>query len=139
MATRTGAKTVSTIQPKGLRVGTTTVVATWSIGVVSNASILSAGDVIQMIKVPKGATPVYVAVSGGAGTCIYTVGDGVDDDRYMSILSGSASQGLTAINTVYVPYTYSTDDTIDINISTVSTSSTTAGGYNMVAIFSLDA
>lgn len=139
MATRIGAKTSATVQPKGLRVGSVQVTSTWSIGVVSNASILSAGDVIQMVKVPKGATVTYLAVSAGAGTCIYTVGDGVNDDRYMSVISGSASQVLLSINTVYVPYTYSTDDTIDIAISTVSTSSTTAGGYNMIVHYTLDA
>jgi len=106
--------------------------------VVSNASIISAGDVIQMIKVPKGATPVYVAVSSGAGTAIFHVGDGVDEDRYIAMLSGSAGMVLTPINVAFVPYTYSTDDTIDIFISTVSTASA-VGGYNMVAIFTLDA
>lgn len=139
MATRIGAKTTAGAPTKGLRVGSHQVVSTWSIGVVSNASILSAGDVIQMVKVPKGATVTYVAVSGGAGTCIYTVGDGGNDDRYMSIVSGSASQLLLGINTVYVPYTYSIDDTIDIAISTVSTSSTTAGGFNMIVHYTLDA
>lgn len=138
MATRTGAKTASGVQPKGLRVGLVAVTAIWSVGTVSDASIISAGDVIQMVKVPKGATPVYVGVSGGAGTAIYHVGDGVDNDRYIANLSGSSGQTLIPINVAFVPYTYSTDDTIDIFISTVSTASA-VGGYNMIAIFSMDA
>lgn len=137
MAIRTNAKTTVGVQPKGLRVGLVAVTAVWSVGTVSNASIISAGDVIQMVQVPKDATPVYVAVSGGAGTAIFHVGDGVSNGRYIAMLSGSAGMTLTPINTVFVPYRYSTDDTIDIFVSTVSTASL-VGGYNMVAIFSMD-
>lgn len=137
MATRNSSKAATGVQPKGLTVGLVAVTATFSVGSVSNASIASAGDVIQMIKVPKGATPVYVGMSGGAGTLIYSVGDGIDQNRYLTILSGSSGQALTPINTVYVPYSYSQDDTIDIFISTVSTASL-VGGYNMLAIFSMD-
>jgi hypothetical protein len=125
-------KVADGVQPKGLRVGLVAVTATYSL-TVSNTP----GDVIQMVKVPKGATPVYVAVAGGAGKQQIDVGDGVNTARYLSDKSSSAAMGLTPINTVYTPYTYSTDDTIDIRVSLVSTS-TLVGGYTMVCIYSMD-
>lgn len=135
MATRTATKVGSGVQPKGLRVGLVAVTATWSVGA---GQSLAAADVIQMVKVPAGATPVYVAVSGGSGDALVTVGDGVDDDRYISAVTMSSAQPtIRTINTAFVPYTYSTDDTIDIAISTVSVGTIT-GGFNMIAIFSMD-
>ena len=135
MTTRTAAKVASGVQPKGLRVGLVAVTATWSAAATLS---LSAGDVIQMVKVPANATPVYVAVTGGSGDALITVGDGVDDDRYISgVTMSSAQPQMRTINTAYVPYTYSTDDTIDISVSTVSVGTIT-GGFNMIAIFSMD-
>ena len=131
MATRTSLKVAAGIQPKGLRVGLVAVTAFFS------AVSLSTGDIIQMVKVPQNATPVYVGVSGGIGSVSFTVGDGVSDSRYISVLSGSVGMGLTTINTPYVPYTYSTDDTLDIFVS-VNSATTAAGAFNMIAIFSMD-
>ena len=133
MATLVAAKAASGIQPKGLRVGVNTVVSTYSVG-----AALSVGDVIQMVKVPAGATVTYVAVSSGSGQGVVNVGDGVSTSRYMSSYLNSANAPLTPISTAYAPYTYSTDDTIDITVSLVSTGAAT-GGFNMVVIFSLDA
>lgn len=132
MATITATKAQVGVQPKGLRVGLVAVTTTYSL-----AASLSVGDVIQMIKVPKGATPVYVAVSSGSGAAVVGVGDGISASRYINILSDSVGTTLTPINQVYVPYTYSTDDTIDITVSLVSTGVAT-GGFNMIAIFSMD-
>lgn len=132
MATITATKAQAGVQPKGLRVGLVAVATTYSL-----AASLSVGDVIQMIKVPAGATPVYVGVSSGSGACVVGVGDGISASRYINMLSNSVGQLMTPINTVFVPYTYSTDDTIDITVSLVSTGVAT-GGFNMVAIFSMD-
>src|SRR3990167_4321168 len=111
MATLTASKVSAGASTKGLRVGLVAVTSTYSV-----AANMSKGDVIQMIKVPQGATPVYVAVSSTEAVTGYlvTVGDGVDTDRYISSLTLSAGSLLVPINTAYVPYTYSTDDTIDI-------------------------
>ncbi len=132
MATITATKAQVGIMPKGLRVGLVAVTSTYSVG-----ANLSAGDVIQMIKVPAGATPVYVAVSSGSGQGVVNVGDGVLAARYLASYLNSANAPLTPINTIYVPYTYSTDDTIDITVTLVSTGAST-GGFNMIAIFSMD-
>ena len=135
MATRTATQVGSGVQPKGLRVGLVAVTSTFSLAA---AQSLVAGDVIQMVKVPANATLVYMGVSGGSGDALVTVGDGVDDDRYLSAVTMSSAQPLIrTINTAYVPYTYSTDDTIDIAVSTVSVATIT-GGFNMIAIFSMN-
>lgn len=134
MATRTATQAQATIQPKGLRVGLVAVTSTFSPGA---GQSISAGDVIQMVKVPANATPIYVAVSSTYFQASITVGDGVSDNRYLSILSTSAAMLLAPINTVYVPYTYSTDDTIDIAVSLVSVSSI-AGAFNLIAIYSMN-
>ena len=137
MATRTSSKVGAGTPAKSLSAGLVAVTASYSVGA---GTSLSAGDVIQMVNVPKGATVVYMAVSGGSGDALVTVGDGVDDDRY--IAGGTMSSASTVVRTITlnasnVPYVYSTDDTIDLAISTVSVGTIT-GGFNMTVIFSKD-
>ena len=138
MATYTASVAQPGIQPKGLRVGL--------VGVKSSfTTTLSAvaGDVVQMVKVPKGATPLHVMLTGApvSGSIIVKVGDGVSAGRY--IAGGSLSVGginAISINREYVPYTYTTDDTIDVKLSVLSISATAIGiVYNLMAIFSMDA
>lgn len=137
MATKVSSKVGSGTPAKAISVGLTCVQATYSV----NAS-LSAGDVIQMVNVPKGAMVVYAAL-GGIGTnqeAIVALGDGVDNDRYMGHLTMSASTAIPRVldyAALATPYVYSTDDTIDIAISTVSLD-TIGGGFNLTVIFSKD-
>ncbi len=133
MATLTSAKCADGIQPKGTSVGLVAVTSIYSL-----TTSLSAGDVIQMVKVPKGATPIYVAFTGistGVGTC--KVGDGVSTARYITNYLNSANAVQVPINTAYTPYTYSVDDTIDVVMSAVSVS-TLGGAFIMTAIFAMD-
>ena len=132
MATITASKAMAGVQPKGLSVGLVAVTSVWSASIT-----VSAGDVIQMVKVPKNATPVYVAISGNVGVGSANVGDGVSAARYLTAYAFSSTAVQTAINTAYSPYTYSVDDTIDITVSAVSLSSL-AGGFNLIAIFAMD-
>ena len=134
MATRTATQAQATIQPKGLRVGLVAVTSTFSPGA---GQSISAGDVIQMVKVPANATPVYVAISSTYFQASVTVGDDLSTARYLSIMSTSAAMLLVPINTTFTPYTYSTDDTIDIFVSLVSVSSI-AGAFNLIAIYSMN-
>ena len=116
MATLVAPHCSAGVQPKGLRVGLVAVTSIYSL-----AGSLSTSDVIQMIKVPANARPVFVSVQprcGGTGTGSINVGDGVDTDRYVvgAVLSVSAVP--TLINAhPFVPYTYSVDDTIDVIVS----------------------
>lgn len=133
MATKQAAKALDGVQPKGLSVGLVAVTSIYSL-----TSSNSAGDVIQMVKVPKGATPIYVAVSAASvGVGAVHVGDGVSNTRYINPILYSAGSTQAVINTNYTPYTYSTDDTIDIFVSAVSVG-TLAGSFIMTAIFAMD-
>ncbi len=133
MATILGTKAAAGIQPKGLRVGTVCVATTYSM-----AASLSVGDVIQMIKVPAGATVVSLTLSSGSGQGVVKVGDGINTARYMTGYLNSVAAATSIITKLYTPYTYSTDDTIDILVSLVSTGVIT-GGFNMTVIMSMDA
>jgi len=135
MATKTASKAALGVQPKGLSVGLVAVTSIYSL-----TNSLSAGDVIQMVKVPKGATPVYVALSypaAGANVGNARVGDGVSAARYITGYAYSSTGVQAVINTAYVPYTYSVDDTIDITLLSVSVASV-EGSFVLTAIFAMD-
>ena len=135
MATKTASKAAPGVQPKGLSVGLVAVTSTYTL-----AASLSAGDVIQMVKVPKGATPVYVALSftsAGANVGNMRVGDGGSTNRYITGYAYSSTGVQAVINTAYAPYTYSVDDTIDVTALSVSVASV-EGALVMIAIFAMD-
>ena len=141
MATFTASAAQATVQPKAIRVGLVAVRSTYSIGAAP-----SAGDIIQMVKVPAGATPIHVnfACTNNTPSFILEVGDGILSSRYRSVATYSigvgwvVAQANTAVPTA--PYTYSADDTIDVFISTVTASNATIGGaFHMNVIFSMDA
>jgi hypothetical protein len=133
MATFTANAAQAGVQPKGLTVGLVAVT-----GFYSFASSTSVGTTIQMVKVPKGATPVLLQVTNSStGDNTIQVGDGNDPDRYRVEGTLSSGQGTVICTLPLHPYTYSVDDTIDIVISRAS--ATTAGGaVYLTAIFSMD-
>lgn len=134
MATLTTSNVAAGVQPKVQHAGATIKTATYTL-----AASSSAGDVIQMIKVAKNETPLYVAVlCTGAGVGTARVGDGVSTGRYIEPLAYSATMAQTLINVVaFAPYTYSTDDTIDITISAVSLAST-VGSFTIIVMSTMD-
>lgn len=83
----------------------------------------SAGDVVQMVKVPAGAivSRVVVANSASAGVLTVNIGDGNDTSAYAAsaVLSGSAV--VTTMNYRGIGRSYSAEDTIDIVVAAVST------------------
>lgn len=90
----------------------------------SKTTSFSAGDVVQMCKVPAGAivNNVVLACSFSAGVATVNVGDGNDTSAYGAsvVLSGSA------VSATAVPYrgfgrSYSVEDTIDIVVAAIST------------------
>lgn len=131
MATLTSNEASAGVQPPGLRVGLVQVAATFSV-----AASMSSGDVIQMIKVPSGGQVVYVRTTSALqGQGSISVGDGVSTNRYIVDSAASKSSGNLVINNPsFVPYTYSTDDTIDVTTS--SSVNFSAGALYMVAIIS---
>lgn len=135
MATVTSNQGSAGIQPKGLRVGLVAVSAVYS----PNGS-MSSGDVIQMIKVPANSRVIDLKINYAlSGNGSFIVGDGVDTDRYVAANTGSLSTGvvrMAAGGLTTAPYTYSTDDTIDITLSTSTNPS--SGAVYMDAIIALD-
>jgi hypothetical protein len=138
MATKQSTKVaLAGSQPRGLKVGLCSDYGVYSLGA---GLSLSAGDVIQMVKVPKGASLVYFQLTGGSGDALISLGDGVDADRYLtSVTMGSNSALVRVLNNSVgnVPYVYSVDDTIDITVGTVSVGTIT-GGFQIQCIFSMD-
>lgn len=131
--TASAAQSTSTTQPKGLRVGLVTVSAVYSL-----PTSISVGTVVQMIKVPAGATPYFVSVGNtNIGQATLSVGDGLSNARYKADGTTSSGMGMVTVNPAAETYTYSVDDTIDIFISLVSITSA-GGALYLRAIYSMD-
>ena len=102
---------------------------------------ISAGDVIQMIKVPANSSVVFVGLRTTYAQSVVTVGDGLSDARYIGAQSTSAAHAscsfLSGAPQTGAAYTYSTDDTIDIAISLTSITSI-LGAFYLTAILTMD-
>jgi hypothetical protein len=128
MATLTASAAASGVQPIAEN-GVNAIRSTYTL-----AANLSAGDVIQMAKLPAGARVLGGNVSvniPGQGATGITVGDGGDADRY--VLSATATSSLVNFNALTMDYSYSVSDTIDITIDTVA--SATAVGSISLAVW----
>lgn len=119
---------------KSLRVGLVAQTVTFSLG---TGQTLTAGDVIQMVKVPANARVIFLAASGGFGDIEFGVGDGLSTNRYLSNLTRSTAQGMLMMNQVNPGYTYSVDDTIDIAVTAASVVTIT-GGFELRVIWTMD-
>lgn len=139
MAVFTANAAQTTAMPKGSRTGLVAVTSFWSWD-----RSLSLGTTIQMVKVPAGGVPLFVQVGhNNAGQASVSVGDGLNNSRYLNNVTLSAAMGMViggasgTVMAVGAPYTYSTDDTIDIFVSLVSIS-TIGGAFYLTTIISMD-
>lgn len=92
---------------------------------------LSAGDVIQMLKVPNGAvvTSLAYGVSASAGAITVNLGDGNDTSAYAASIVLSATQ-LNVMSTFRgMGRSYSAEDTIDFVVTVVSAAPGTVDLY----------
>jgi hypothetical protein len=112
--------TAGSILPAKSDLGVITAVGTYTIP----ASGLAAADVIQMVKIPAGATIIDIIFSGSGGiasTSTTSVGDGTTAARFMSAKSTTAA----FIHRMDVAgsggYVYAADDTIDLTLATFTT------------------
>lgn len=121
MATYNSSKVASTVQRRaGLDLTVAYASYTFTVAPALN-------DVVNMIKVPKGATVESVTVSStdmdtnGAPAIILAVGDTGSATRFVSgasIAQGAGVvRGSNATNLPF-PYTYSSEDTISIKVTT---------------------
>lgn len=125
MATLTASAAQANAQPIYNAVGTVerTVFFTHNIA-------LSAGDVVQMFKIPNGAQVNSVAISAisfSAGVVTVNIGDGNDVSAYGAavVLSGSVISVATMTGRG-LGRSYSAEDTIDLVVTAISAPPATA-------------
>lgn len=135
MATYQADKTATTVQARG-GIDLTSVTGTYTV-----AANLAANDVIEMVKVPAGATVQEVIVSASASvaaTSTGQVGDGSDTDRYVT--SGAIGGGAASLSRLNAAtghgFKYTADDTIDI-LFTVQTTPTTGAVLKLTAFYTM--
>lgn len=104
----------------------------------TKAAAESAGDVIQMVPVPKGATvlDIQVAFNLGGGAFTANIGDGNSTGRFAASLSTNIA-AVQRMTSVAANYQYSADDTIDILVGT-ATSASAVGSIRLTAYYTMD-
>lgn len=114
-------------------------------------SDLNTADVIQMVKIPKGATILDVIVAVAAAgldtgaTILWTLGDtdATDDtDRYITSSSIGQSSGGGVVrmnNQAGAGYKFAADGTIDLTIATGAGTNVATGVVTVTAIYTMDA
>jgi hypothetical protein len=134
MATYTTKQTASTKDAKRVHAGVNAVSVIYSL----TASI-SAGDILQLVKVPEGAVidDIYIKADLTGSAFAAVLGDGGDSDRFMAAFTLSA-QGVVRAS-IGIPYSYSVSayDTIDLVFSGV-TSTTVAGSVSCTVLYHVD-
>lgn len=125
MPTYRANKVASTVQARG---GIDLTSVTGELTVSTN---LAANDILEMVKIPAGATvqELIVSVSASvASTATAVVGDGADTDRF--ITSGALGQGAASLVRLNAAtghgYLYTAEDTIDIVYTAITTPATGA-------------
>lgn len=121
------------------------------VSVTSKYSLTAAlviNDVIQMVKIPKGAVIQEVILAAGdldtasSPAIKLIVGDGDDTDRFIKDASGISTiaqgGGVARMNNqVGAGHQYAADDTIDVKVDTAPTTGTTSGDITLTVIYSM--
>lgn len=139
MATKTSTAVSTLVQPRMIHAGTNVARAVFT----GNALTVSAGDVIQMVKIPRNAAIVELLVGGhspNSGLGI-TVGDGSLSNRFVTAVSLSSTSLIFRMNNpAGLGYVVSLSDdatteydTIDITIQ--DTTSATASCSIVLEVF----
>jgi len=135
MATLTASAAQANVSAKFIEHGQVTRVVHYTI-----AASFSAGDVVQMCKVPMGAAVngAQFAINGHSGVLTVNVGDGNDVSAYAAsvVLSGSAV-ALASMPARGLGRSYSAEDTVDIQIAAIS-APVAAGTLTLVLSYTLD-
>lgn len=151
--TYVGPKAGAGVQPHDFKAGGNLVTATFDLATAIDATngggtgstALIINDVIQIMKVPKGARVcemVLTVTDLDAGTnIVLAVGDGVDDDRYISGSTIGQTGGTVRLGSGIITntsaFTYTADDTIDVKVTTAG-SAVTTGTITLSTWFSTD-
>lgn len=135
VATKAGA----TVPAKRVETGDFTVTSTYTL-----TAALVVDDVIQMVKVPAGATVLDVTLTaddidtGGSPAIVLDVGDGADVDRFIDGSTSGQAGGITRANTKNLPYTYTADDTIDVLVQVAPATGATSGTIKLIVAMTMD-
>lgn len=101
----------------------------------SFSNTMSAGDIVNLFKLPAGAvvvdTTTRFTAATAAGPMQFGVGDDGSAERYQASISASGVSRATA----GVPYSYSATGTIRATVSGSSASNSTIGGTIRVTVF----
>jgi hypothetical protein len=144
MSTLVGSLAKSGVQPRFLHAGVNSQFSVYSL-----TATLSAGDIIQMMKLPDGARVIDAILStavrpGEAGTL--NVGDRADHDRLIASADASAVIAAQHINTaIGVGHQYDISDAasprytmIEIKASDFTGSGTNSGAISLAVMYQLD-
>ena len=145
MATFTADKGKSGVQPKSIHAGTSTVVSSFIWGVTNaddttTSATAAAGDVINMVKIPHGATVTRVAYIGNRDDGAYKLGTSASASLFDATVSLSA--GITQA-VIGVPYTVSVSDAQQdrfewLNATVVSAGYTLSDSITVIVDYHVD-
>ena len=144
MATVTSNKVADTVTRRTQHEGLTSVVASYTIPATGDGT--AANDIIQMVKVPKGAVILDLKVAitdvdtNATPTHVFDVGDGDDVDRFIDGSTKGQGGGLAVLGDSVAAavidnalgYAYTADDTIDVKV--VTASATKAAGVLVMSV-----
>lgn len=123
MTTFQASKVASTVQARG-GIDITSVTGEFTV-----SSNLTTNDIIEMVKIPAGATVLEVIFSSSASvgsTGNLAVGDGGDTDRFITSSAVTAAALLRLNAHTGHGYRYTADDTIDVLAASIATPATGA-------------
>lgn len=138
-STLTSSKVASTVMTRKVE----DLTAVWATYTLTAALVIN--DVIQMVKVPAGATIIDVLVSapdldtGSSPAIVLAVGDGTTPARFISGSTIAQAGGIAKLGVVAgVLYQYTADDTIDIKVITAPATGATEGTISLMVLYSLN-
>lgn len=141
MATFTSTQAASTYFAAGHGAGNDVKFATGSYAI---TAALAAADIIQMCKVPAGATvlDVHAVVpdldTHGTPTITLHIGYGGDNDYWVSgSTTGQTGGVIRATATTSVPLAFTAEDTIDITVGTGPATGATSGTLYLTVFYSM--
>lgn len=132
MATYTHPRAATGASIKAVHAGVNSETAEYSF-----SNTMSAGDIVNLFKVPAGAVVVDVITrftKPSAGVVQFGVGDDGSAERYNASISASGVNRATA----GIPYSYSVDGTVRATVSGSTTNSTIGGTISVTVLYKLD-
>jgi len=138
-STLTSSKVASTVTTRKVEDMT----AVWAEYELTAALVVN--DVIQMVKVPMGATILDVKVAsddldtGSSPAAVLAVGDGTTAARFITGSTIAQGGGMASLGVVDgFLYKYTADDTIDIKFTTAPATGATEGTLKLMVLYSLN-